>query len=281
MLAKDLLSQEYLALDVHQTVAEYLGKLGSRKKSFALVFDGKKYLGVIGKSWLLTSRIDASHMKLSNILKHRSKSKTPFFVPKLSLVTSFEEICRLMATSGSKILPVLEKDKVVGVVEVESILEQLKPFYKKVKCSQLSPKEIITVDQNDEIGRAVELMHDNHVDRLPVVDGAKKLVGIFTLRDIIIDFGKWDRTKMHISRAASHQQGKKTGFGLRDHFDLLKVPVSNLIQPNLFVCSPQESVSCAIDMMIKDQVCCVVLVQNNKPVGILTARDILLDFTKA
>ena len=114
MFAKDLMTTNFVSLDIKNTVSEYIGKISSIKKSFALVFDGKKYLGVVSKSWLLSSRIDPSKMKLSNIIKHRSKKKTSFSVPKLSLNHEFKEICRLMVTSDVKVLPVFDKEKVVG-----------------------------------------------------------------------------------------------------------------------------------------------------------------------
>lgn len=282
LLAKDLMTKDYISVDVKNTVSEYIGKVNSRKKSFALVFDGKKYLGIVSKNWLLTSRIDASVMKLSNILKHRSKSKIPFFVPKLSKETPFDEICRLMATSDVNELPVLEKDKVVGVVESEALLSELKPLYKKVKCSEISPKFLISVSKNTALGQALNIMSLKNIGHLPVVDASNKLVGILSLIDFFSLQG-FIRKKVGIPRSASHQQGKKTGFGVGEVQDLLKLPVDNIIQhfPMVCVCSPDENVSCAIDIMLKECTCNVVLVKNDSPVGILTARDVLLDYTKS
>lgn len=42
----------------------------------------------------------------------------------------------------------------------------------------------VTIDQNQTVGDALRLMHDNHIGGIPVTDSERKLVGIVTNRDV-------------------------------------------------------------------------------------------------
>jgi len=50
---------------------------------------------------------------------------------------------------------------------------------------EVMTKEAITVPPDKSLKDAAQLMHDRHIRRLPVVDSAKKLIGILTRGDII------------------------------------------------------------------------------------------------
>ena len=75
--AKDLVKEHEVVVDVNDTVAQLLGKFNQTEDS-ALVFDGKKYLGLVEKRLLVANRIDLNKMKVKNVIKKRSKSKTQF-----------------------------------------------------------------------------------------------------------------------------------------------------------------------------------------------------------
>ena len=45
--------------------------------------------------------------------------------------------------------------------------------------------ELITVDEEDDLLRVIELMRDHGIRRVPVVDGDQALVGILTVDDIL------------------------------------------------------------------------------------------------
>src|SRR5574341_434691 len=129
--AQDLMRKDYVSVDVKDTVSELLGALKKAKEHCALVFDGKKYLGTVAKRFLLSSRIDPSTMKVGNITKKRSKSKTEFFVPELDPDTDIKEICKLMSGSDSHVLPVLEKGKVIGIVQASDVVHEISREYAK------------------------------------------------------------------------------------------------------------------------------------------------------
>ena len=116
VVAKDVMSTEFVKVDVDETISRLLGRMKKERDTVALVFDKDVFKGVLSKKWLLSSRIDTSTMKVNNILKHRTRAKSSFFVPQIAQSTVLKEVCRLLATADVRALPVVEKKKVIGIV---------------------------------------------------------------------------------------------------------------------------------------------------------------------
>lgn len=284
--AHELMRTDFIVADINDTAGMLIGQMERHKQGIAVVFDGGTYKGMVAKKWLLSSRIDPAKMKLNNLITHRSKSKTPFFVPKLDPETDLKEVARLIATADVHALPVIEterkKEKVVGIVHALDVIGELRTFYSRVRADELASMKLVTINQDEELGKAMNLMSKQGIGRVVVVDDAGKLVGIISLTDILTDVTALPRTNMHISKAGSHQQGKRSGFGIGEKTSILKLPVHNALThvPNCCTTSPEDSVGAAIDLMVEANVTSVVLVKKDIPVGILTARDILEDFSK-
>ncbi|MEM4247286.1 MAG: CBS domain-containing protein, partial [Candidatus Woesearchaeota archaeon] len=253
----------------------------------AVVFEKNDYKGIVAKKWLLSSRIDPATMRIKNLISHRSKSKTPFFVPKLSPDTELKEIARLMATADVHALPVIftenKKEKVMGVVHSIDVIANLKTFYSRVRADELANMKLVTAHQDDELSKAMSLMSRQGISKIVVVDSQNRLTGILGLTDILIDVQLFPRSRMRIPKAASHQMGKHTGFGVGEKTNLLKMPVRNVLThvPNCITAAPDESMANIIDLMKENDVSSVVLVKKDIPVGIITIKDILEDFSRA
>jgi predicted transcriptional regulator len=282
--AGDLMSDDYLSVDVNDTVASFIGKLKSRKHGCALVFDSRKYLGMLTKDWLLTSRIDVDVMKIRNIVKHRSKSKAPFFVPKLIRNSELHDICRLMAAADVGALPVVESEKVLGIVCAADVLREIAQEYANVAVSRLATSSLVMLSEDDEIGYAINLMSKSNIGRLPVINSDNNLVGILSVEDIINKYQTISRCAgVRIPSAASHQGGKRTGFGTGESHDALKLPIRNFIESygTICKCSKSDSVADAIKLMLKQDVSSILIVDRDSPKGILTVNNILRDYVKS
>jgi len=285
--AQDILRTDFILATVDDTVSSLIGQMERHDECYAVVFENNNYKGIVAKKWLLSSRIDPASMKIRNLLTHRSKSKTPFFVPKLSPDTELKEIARLMATADVHALPVIgiehKKEHVIGMVHAEDVIAALRTFYVRVRADELGSMKLVTIQENEEIGKAINLMSKQNIGRVVVVDSQNKLIGIIGLTDIILDVSVFPRTRMHMSKAGSHQKGKRTGFGVGEKTNILTLPVHNILThvPNCATAPPEESVAQIIDTMVEDDISSVVLVKKDIPVGIITIKDILEDFSKA
>jgi predicted transcriptional regulator len=284
--AQDLMRTDFIVADINDTVAELIGQMDRSKQGEAVVFDGTAYRGLASKKWLLSSRIDPATMKLKNIVSHRSKGKSQFFVPTLERDTDIAEIARLLSTADVHALPVIakqnKKDKVVGIVTAMDVVGELRNSYSKVKANELGTMKLVTVQENDELGMAMNLMNTKKVGHIVVTDARGKLVGILSISDVVTDVHSLPRATMRISKAASHQKGKHTGFGTGEKTNPLKLPVHNILThvPNCCTAAPEDKISAVIDAMVGQNVSTAVLVKSDAPVGILTVKDILNDYAK-
>lgn len=277
--AQDLMRKDYVSIDINDTVSVLLGALKKAKEHCALVFDGKEYLGTVAKRFLLSSRIDPSTMKVGNITKKRSKSKTEFFVPELSTDTDIKEICKLMAGTDSHVLPVLEKGKVIGVVQASDVMHEIAREYAKTACQEFSPK-LITAEESDGIDTAIRILSRENIDHLPIVDKNNMVTGMVAMSDLLDNPNFWGVGSQKISQAASHQ-GKHTGYGQGEKTKMANLPIRNLLSRKQLCCTtPETKVPDAVKLMEENEVCSIVLVKNKKAVGIFTMKALLMDYAK-
>jgi len=279
MIAKDLIRKDYPKIDVKNTISELKGVFKKTKEHSALVFDGNKYLGVVSKRFLLTTRINPSEMKVGNIVKKRSKAKTPFYVPILEQETDIKKICKLMATSDSHMLPVMDKNKITGVIKIEDVLEAVANEYNKATCEELS-KKIICAKQNEGLDTAIDIFVRQGIDHLPIIDDKQKLIGIASVSNIIDNPNLWDDKAQQLPNAAKHQQGKKTGYCSKEKTRKTGLPITNFMTKRTICCTPETKISKAIQQMKENNVKTIVLVKYDMLKGIMTARDILIDYAK-
>lgn len=272
--ANDILTKNYVKVDVKDTISTLIGALKKNKERYALAFEGKKYIGVINKKTLLTERIDINQTKVSNIVKNRSKAKGGVFVPTLEPDTDDKTICKLMAAANTHILPVMQDNKVIGVVKAEDVLLEMAPVL-RTSCEKIAKKPI-TATSDTKISTVFGILAKNHIDHLPIVDKQGVLTGMVSVSDLIENTQLFSEKRQHGSSAGNKQGGKKTGYGRGEKIHPYNLPVENYMGAKLICCAPPGTqVKDAINMMTRNNVGSIVLVENNKPAGIVTYKDLL------
>ncbi len=126
--------------------------------------------------------------------------------------TSVKEAANIMSEKGISGLPVVQNGELVGIVTENDLiikdkklhfpeyinviggiiyLESYKKFreeFKKftaVNVEELMTKDVITVSPDDSIEDIATIMHQENVNRLPVVDNSGQLIGIVTRANIV------------------------------------------------------------------------------------------------
>lgn len=100
-------------------------------------------------------------------------------------MTEALELFRIKRISGA---PVIEGEKLVGVLSIEDLIRALRDQQQSKSVSAYMTKKVITVHTYDQVVEALKLFRKTHVGRLPVLDENQKLVGMLTKGDITDGF---------------------------------------------------------------------------------------------
>jgi IMP dehydrogenase len=103
------------------------------------------------------------------------------FVESSATVSDAERIMHQYSIGG---VPVIEKGKIIGIVsrrDVRAIVQKRGDE----KITAIMTRKPIVADEDITADKALEVMYTNKVERLPVIDGKGKLIGIITMQDIL------------------------------------------------------------------------------------------------
>jgi CBS domain-containing protein len=100
--------------------------------------------------------------------------------------TPASEAARIMKTEDTGIVPIVEGDRLAGVITdrdlaIRILAEEKSP---DTPVGKLASKDLVTVDPQQSLEEAARLMAGNQVRRLPVVEEDGRLVGILAQKDL-------------------------------------------------------------------------------------------------
>jgi IMP dehydrogenase len=98
--------------------------------------------------------------------------------------TSVLEVERLMNEHGIGGVPVLEYDKVVGIVSRRDV-RGIPGRRGSESVRTIMTREPITATEDITMEKALEIMYTHKVERLPILDNSGGLAGIITMQDIL------------------------------------------------------------------------------------------------
>ncbi|MEK6886143.1 MAG: CBS domain-containing protein [Nanoarchaeota archaeon] len=95
---------------------------------------------------------------------------------------SVKEAARIMSDKNIGSVVALKKGKIMGIVTEKDIIRNVENINKKI--SSIMSRNVVTIEQDEDLDEAAILMKKNCIKRLPVTkDG--ELVGIITSTDMI------------------------------------------------------------------------------------------------
>ena len=133
--------------------------------------------------------------------------------------------------------------------------------YMKVK--EVMVKEVATLDVNDELSLANDIMRLGRIRHLPVVDGTR-LVGIVSERDLF---------RSSLAQAL--------GYASKDTRDLMKtLRIKDIMVTGVITIPPETEFCEATKIMMDEKIGCLPVVEENRLVGLITETDILMQYLK-
>jgi CBS domain-containing protein len=94
--------------------------------------------------------------------------------------------CEIFFNNRVGCLIVTDKEQIVGLVSERDIIERMickDRDPNTTKLEEITSKNIKTIDKNERIEKAIEILKENKIKRLPVTFN-EELVGIITITDI-------------------------------------------------------------------------------------------------
>ncbi|MEE6209407.1 CBS domain-containing protein [Salarchaeum sp. III] len=255
----DIATQDYVSVDAEERMGKVRSLFEEENPKGIIVTraGGADFEGVITQKQLLSSHIedDTRAVSLTN----------PSSVPKLKRTENVRDVARKLVEGNTKVAPVFEADQLWGVVTEDLILEAVLDNLDALTVDQIFSEDIVTIDEDANIGTVINRLRENSISRLPVLDEDGALTGIVTVHDLV-DFIVRDVDKT--------TRGDRRGEIER----LLDLPVYDVMSSPVTTTHPSDSVEDAVRTMLDDDIAGLVVTpeDDDRVVGgILTKTDVL------
>ena len=254
----DIATREFAEVDADKRLGKVRSLFERENPKGIVVTDDGEYEGIVNQRQLVQSHIKDG-------AKVRSLVRS---APRVRRHDGVREVARVLVESGAKIAPVFEGDNLWGVITEDDILEAVLENLDALTVNEIYTEDVVSVNDDTNIGRAINLLRENSISRIPVVDDNGRLTGMVTTHDIA-DFAIRDMERQ--------QKGDRSG----DRDRILDIPVSNIMNSPVETTSTDESVADAVDRMLEyDYAGLVVTNDDDRYVaGIITKTDVLRALT--
>jgi CBS domain-containing protein len=252
--AKDIMSRNLICVEPDEDVSSALGKMQHYDVDELPVVTKGKVLGLISYETLLKRRNFPMTTKVENVMT---------FPPRLNKHTPIMDIAETMLSSGFRAVPVIENETIVGIVTRKDLLNII-PSLRILR--EITVKEIMTVSphtvtEHDTTDKARSIMQKVDVRVLPVVDKKQELVGVIGLKDI---------AGVAMQKKTGQTRGDVEGRSGPTQIDVMSVMVADPV-----TATEDTKIVDVVSLMNKNNISTVIVIKNNRPIGILTQYDLI------
>ena len=258
MQIKNLMSTTLITIDKDQSLADALKLLRKNRISRLPVLNNKELVGIISERDI-AKKLGSSkyeHMPASRLHVSSVMVKDVITVPQTMLLA---DVANLMLENGIGSVPVMEDDKMVGIVsKADFVTLAVDGEYNNICTKDLMTKDIVSVSPSERLVHARRLSMDANVGRLPVIDDSE-LVGMITSKDLMrafIDFRKKVPEKYQKSQ-------------------IKEVLVEDIMSRNPTVVSKDTCITEVSKIMMETGFNGLPVVEDDEVIGIITQTDIL------
>jgi len=128
----------------------------------------------------------------------------------------------------------------------------------KIPVRDIMSTQLDTMDRNDTLELAQDVMKQKRIRHFPVLDG-EELVGVMSQRDLL-----------HATLGSVMKYGEKAERGF-----LTSVAVKAVMSEPPITIAPDSPIKEAAQLMVEKQIGCLPVTDNGKLIGIVTETDIL------
>jgi predicted transcriptional regulator len=240
---QDFVTPNFIKINSDTTADLALKEIKEGKVVF--VFDDSKFCGAIRRRFLLQIGTSFPKRLVKNLLMKP---------PRVTLDMPDDYIAQLFIDSGLHLLPVFEKDEMIGVIDRNTFMKEVvSEEIGDTGIEEVVSRNVITIKPEENLGKAVGLLKEYNIYKLPVFEN--QLLGVLNLSNIL----------KYFSRA-----GKITVSNLRN------TKVKDIMRDAVYSVKRNENLKKVIDEFCKKNISSlVVLNEKGYLYGMVTKTDIL------
>ncbi len=253
--AKDVMRKKVVTVSSHERLSDVIGKMRKHNTFEFPVMKDKRIVGMVGYEVLIRRRKLPLFTEVEHIMSP---------APRIKEDTSLLEITEKMLATGHRSLPVTHKDKLVGIISRENVchlVPKLKDLASLEAASIMTPSPMC-VFEGDKVSTARNVMKGLEEHFVPVVDRNGKLTGVVGSRELI---------KLR-TRSAYEKEALGEVAGEKKRVDIV---IKSVMRDNPITTTPGDKVGNICNIMKKQKVSSVIIIEENRPIGVVTQEDIL------
>ena len=239
-----------VTIEPSDTLSSVINKISKNNVYDVFYLSGKSVLSTNIRTLLNAKNI--TEMKVESFL---------YPIPYLSPNDSVQKAANIITHYRIREVPIVQKNKIVGVVTVQRILKLLSTKDNKwIKANLIYTQNPIIISSEETLSNARRIMISKRLDHLPVSDKGK-------IKQVL--------TSAHVLEhiLPQERQGKKS-VGVRT-LHKLESKIGNIGTVRFPQCTPSDDLNHIVNLMLKTNTSgCLVNLWDNLQ-GIITFRDIL------
>lgn len=216
-----------------------------------VVMKGKAYYGIVDDRSIARKGATTINNKFSI-------SKFARRVPLIDNMTTIEKTIGYFYDSGSKALPYMENNKIVGVVRRDTMLKVILSLHllSKYKVYDVMSAPLVAIGNDATLSEAKTAMQKNRINRL-IVTSDTKVSGILTYRSLLDYVAK------------SKERASKL-----ERYVLMDTKVDALAEKDVHSIDYGQNVEDAVRGFIERKISSLLVTRAGNPIGIITIRDV-------
>ncbi len=257
---KNIIKKDYPKVEGEEQISKAVSHMNDYEG--IIVLEDGKYAGILNKR-------DISRAKIS------PKAKVKTFVKNVAKISGKEDLAKTaayMLESDSYILPVFEKDKIIGIVTAKDVLKKaVEKEFGEEKIEKYISKPVIKIDADDPVSKAIRIFKEEDISRLPVFEN-NNLSGIITLDDTL---SKFIHPEHRQGGSGQYDDTSKYGAYMADKKESIDLPIRGMMSSTYQLMEPDRKVKDVVNQMFEKDYRGMMIGKGDIIQGIVTKRDLL------
>lgn len=249
---QDVIVKDLIVASPEDSLSSILGKAKRYRIHQFPVLEKNKFIGMIFVKDIVTKDLDTEKTKAKSVIVSN--------IPKLDINISIIDATRKIIQSGFRALPIFENDKIIGLLSETDLIFALA---EEIKKTRIKTKDIMTkpicLDEEAKVGKLKHIMREHNISRVPITNKDGNLLGVIDTLDLV-------------NLIIPKESQKKSREGVGDKINVRDFPIKSIIRSS-FTTTKETNVYDILNAFREHEE--VIIVEDEKPIGIITPKDIL------